>query len=64
MNQVNLVSQISDMKTIDYRNTLAVASLIELLIEKQIITRHEFARKAQDLDNMSLEDLKQLRARF
>lgn len=64
MNEVDLIGQISDMKNIDYRNTLAIATLIELLIEKQIITRQEFARKANGLDNMSLEELKQLRTRF
>ncbi|MBU5678176.1 hypothetical protein KQI88_17325 [Alkaliphilus sp. MSJ-5] len=61
MNQVNLVGQIGDLKEIDYRNTLAIATLIELLIEKNVITRQEFARKSYYLDNMSLEQLKQLR---
>ncbi|QUH19380.1 hypothetical protein [Alkaliphilus sp. B6464] len=61
MNQVNLVGQIGDLKEIDYRNTLAIATLIELLIEKNVITRQEFARKSYYLDNMSLEELKQLR---
>lgn len=63
-NDIDIIAQISDMKNIDYRNTLAIATLIELLIEKRIITRHEFARKANGLDNMSLEELKQLRTRF
>lgn len=62
MNKIDLVSQIGDLKEIDYRNTLAVATLIELLIEKNIITRQEFARKSYYLDNMSLEQLKHLRA--
>lgn len=61
MNKIDLVSQIGDLKEIDYRNTLAIATLIELLIEKNIITRQEFARKSYYLDNMSLDQLKQLR---
>lgn len=61
MNKIDLISQIGDLKDIDYRNTLAIATLIELLIEKNIITRQEFARKSYHLDNMSLEQLKQLR---
>lgn len=64
MNPVNLVGQIGDLKEIDYRNTLAIATLIELLIEKDIITRQEFARKSYYLDNMSLEELKQLRTGY
>ncbi|SET75219.1 hypothetical protein SAMN05660297_03378 [Natronincola peptidivorans] len=64
INEVDLIGQISDMKNIDYRNTLAIATLIEVLIEKNIITRQEFSKKAQRMDNMSLEELKQLRTRF
>lgn len=64
MNQIDLIGQIGDLKEIDYRNTLAIATLIELLIEKNIITRQEFARKSYYLDNMSLEQLKQLRTGF
>ncbi|AKL93543.1 hypothetical protein CACET_c00200 [Clostridium aceticum] len=64
VSEVDLIGQISDMKNIDYRNTLAIATLVELLVEKNIITRQEFARKAQLLDHMSLEELKQLRTRF
>lgn len=61
MNKIDLIGQIGDLKEIDYRNTLAIATLIELLIEKNIITRQEFARKSYCLDNMSLEQLRQLR---
>ncbi|MDK2920181.1 MAG: hypothetical protein PWQ37_2914 [Candidatus Petromonas sp.] len=50
------------MKEVDYRNTLAIATIIELLIEKEIITRQEFARKASLLDNMTMEEIKTLRA--
>ncbi|SDL29487.1 hypothetical protein [Natronincola ferrireducens] len=64
INEVDLLGQISDLKSIDYRNTLAIATVIELLIDKNIITRQEFAKKAQVLDQMSLDELRQLRTRF
>jgi len=64
MNQIDIIGQIGDLKDIDYRNTLAIATLIELLIEKRIITRQEFARKSYHLDSMSLEQLKQLRTGY
>lgn len=64
MNNINLISQLGDLKEIDYRNTLAIATLIELLIEKGIITRQEFSRKSYCLDNMSLDQLKQFRTRI
>ena len=64
MNQIDMVGQIGDLKEVDYRNTLAIATLIEILIEKNIITRLEFARKSYYLDNMSIEQLKQLRTGY
>ncbi|KAB3528948.1 hypothetical protein [Alkaliphilus serpentinus] len=63
MNKLDIVSQIADMKDNDYRNTLAIATLIELLIEKNIITRQEFSRKSFYLDNITLEELKESRAK-
>lgn len=64
MNKIEIISQIGDLKEIDYRNTLAIATLIELLIDKGIITRQEFSRKSYFLDNLSLEELKELRTGY
>ncbi len=61
INKIDIYAKIGDMKEVDYRNTLAIATLIELLIDKGIITRQEFARKSYYLDNMSTEELKNLR---
>ena len=61
MKEIDIVSQLSDLKNIDYRNTLAIATLIEIMVEKGIITRQEFAKKAQQLDHMSLEELKNVK---
>ena len=64
MADIDLYAQIGDLKEIDYRNTLAIATLIELLIDKGLLNRAEFAQAAQKLDDMSLEDLRQHRSRF
>lgn len=50
INSIEMVGQIADLKEVDYKNTLAVATLIELLIEKGIITRGEFSQKARELE--------------
>lgn len=57
MNIVEIVGQIADLKEIDYRNTLASAVLIELLTDKGIITRQEFARKARILEQDNLAEI-------
>ncbi|ABR46266.1 hypothetical protein Amet_0023 [Alkaliphilus metalliredigens QYMF] len=63
MKQIDIVNQLSNLKEVDYRNTLAIATLIELLIENDIITRKAFAEKSYELDKMSLDELKEFRNR-
>ncbi|WIV12616.1 hypothetical protein [Proteiniborus sp. MB09-C3] len=61
MNNIDIVAQLSNMKDVDYRNTLAIASIIEILIEKEIIKRNDIAIKARQLDSMSIEEVQLLR---
>lgn len=61
MNNVDIIGEIADLKDIDYKNTLAIVSIIELLIEKKIITRNDITKKAQFLDGLTSEQLKILK---
>ncbi|QZY55001.1 hypothetical protein [Crassaminicella profunda] len=61
MYDIDLYAQIGDLKEVDYRNTLAIATLIELLISRGFIDRMEFSKMAKNLDTMSIEELKLLR---
>ncbi len=47
---IDLYATLADMKEVDYKNTLAVTTLIDLLIEKGMITRDELAERARKLD--------------
>lgn len=49
LEQVSFVAKLADLKEDYYRNTLAVSALIELLIDKGIITRQEIEQKAAQL---------------
>lgn len=60
MNQFEVIGQIADLKETDYKNTLAIACIIELLIEKGILSRNEIAKKAYFLENLSLDQVKYL----
>ncbi len=62
MKEIDIIAQLSTLKDTDYRNTLAIATIIELLVEKKIITRQEFSRKSYFLDQLTLEEIKQYRA--
>lgn len=63
MLDLDVYASLGDLKETDYRNTLACATIIELLIKRNIITRQEFAIMASRLDNMSVEEIKILRTR-
>ncbi|MGE5673134.1 MAG: hypothetical protein ACM3XM_04520 [Mycobacterium leprae] len=51
---LNVMATIADMKLVDYKNTLAITSLIDLLVQKGIITPEEFAETARHLDATSV----------
>lgn len=51
--KLEIMGQIADLKDVDYRNTLAISVLIELLIEQGLFTRQQFTEKAQELENQS-----------
>ena len=50
MGEIDILAQLSDMKIIDYKNTLAIVCLIEILTEKGIIDVNDVALKAKTLD--------------
>jgi len=54
---LELAGHIADLKDTDYRNTLAAAVVIELLIEKGVFTREEFAQKARELEQATLAEV-------
>lgn len=58
MTKLDIVGQIADMKEVDYKNTLAIASIIEVLIDKGIINRNDIALKALQLENLTLDEIR------
>ncbi|HHY81297.1 MAG TPA: hypothetical protein GX505_01280 [Clostridiales bacterium] len=56
MNRLDVLAQIGDIKEIEYRNTLAITSIIEVLLEKNIISREDISKKAEELDKMAFQE--------
>jgi hypothetical protein len=48
--QVNLIAQLADLKDAHYRNTLALSALLEILVEKGVLTPEDFHRKAASME--------------
>jgi len=54
---INIISQIADLKDTDYKNTLAITALIEIFIEKGLFTREDFSHQAQVLEQSTLAEI-------
>ena len=52
-NNIDIIAQISSLKEIDYKNTLAISTLIKLLIEKDVFSKKEFSNMANLLDKLA-----------
>jgi hypothetical protein len=50
LDQVNWIAQLADLKQAHYHNSLLVNALIELLVEKGIMTAHDIATMSAQLD--------------
>jgi hypothetical protein len=48
--QVNMIAQLADLKEAQYRNTLALSALIEILVEKGVLAPEDFHRKAAAME--------------
>lgn len=48
--EVDLFGKLADLKQDHYRLTLAVTTLMELLVEKGILQQEEISKKAAELD--------------
>ena len=47
---LDLASQVSDMKHDHYKQLLAISTLIELLVEKGLLTPDEIREKAEQME--------------
>lgn len=56
-NTIDTMARLGDMDEHIYRNTLAIATLIEMLTSNGVFTREEFARTATALDNATLAEI-------
>jgi hypothetical protein len=54
---LEIAGHIADMKDVNYKNTLAVVAILELLIEKGLLSKDEFAVKASEMEQASLAEI-------
>lgn len=50
LDTINLVGQIADLKESEYKNSLLLAALAELLIAKGLFTQEDLLKKSNELD--------------
>jgi len=57
LNDINIITQIADLKDTDYKNTLAITALIEIFIAKGLFSREDFSHQAQVLEKSTLSEI-------
>lgn len=50
MNEVNILAKLADLKEEHYHQLVTLSAIIELLIDRGLLTRDEIARKTAELD--------------
>lgn len=55
LDEVNLIGKLADLKTSHYHNSLILSALIDLLVEKGVITMHEIQTKADEMNRYTQE---------
>lgn len=48
--EVNVLAKLADLQETDYQNTILLHGLIEILIQKGVLTREELFGKARQID--------------
>ena len=51
MDEVNILAKLADLKEDHYHQLLALSAMMELLIEKGVLSREEIAQKTTELDS-------------
>jgi len=47
---IQLAAKVADLKDEHYRTLLTLSAMLELLVDKGLLTREELTRKAEELD--------------
>jgi hypothetical protein len=56
LDEVNLIAKLADLKEEHYRNTLLVTALMDLLIEKGVLSRSEIEARMAAVDQIMSQD--------
>jgi hypothetical protein len=50
LEQVDYIGKLADLKEQHYQNTLILSAILELLLEKGLLTHQDVEKKAEELD--------------
>ncbi|MNH92324.1 hypothetical protein D3C73_449030 [compost metagenome] len=50
LDEINLIGKLANLKDSHYSHSIVLSALIELLIDKGVITAHELEKKTQETD--------------
>lgn len=54
LQEVDIIGKLADLKDQHYRNTLLLSTIVELLVEKNLLTTDDLDRKIKQLDQLAM----------
>lgn len=54
LQEVDIIGKLADLKDQHYRNTLLLSAIVELLVEKNLLTTDDLDRKIKQLDQLAM----------
>ncbi|KZE39364.1 hypothetical protein AV540_04075 [Brevibacillus parabrevis] len=51
MKEVQIIAKLADLQETDYRNTLVLHALVDILVAKGLLTHDELTEKVNELDS-------------
>lgn len=58
MDEINMIGKLAELKEAHYKNTLLLHAMMDLLIEKKVLTSDELSARMAEIDHASLASLR------
>lgn len=58
MDEINMIGKLAELKEAHYKNTLLLHAMMDLLIEKKVMTSDELSARMAEIDHASLASLR------
>ncbi len=58
MDEINMIGKLAELKEAHYKNTLLLHAMMDLMVEKNLLTSDELSAKMAEIDHASIASLR------